>query len=152
MGSVMNHPVRREHAKSKTGPTQPPSNSWRRRLPLLVAALVAGGATWAIFEFVVWSPLPTALVGKWVIEGGKQDGADFDFYANGTMRGRVNVQGFERPLEARVWVRDGVLYSTTQHPLTGKDETRAQKILNLTSTDLVLEDEQGKILRLSRAE
>jgi uncharacterized protein (TIGR03066 family) len=119
---------------------------------LAACLLAAAGGTWAVLEFVIWNTLPPALVGKWVVEQGEQEGATFDFYRNGGMVGRVNVKGREGVIHARVRVEGDTLFSTTRNPYSGQDETRKQTIKTLTAVSLVLEDEQGHVLRMSRAE
>jgi uncharacterized protein (TIGR03066 family) len=112
----------------------------------------AAAASWAIAEFVVFNRLPSNLVGKWVVDGGEQDGATFDFFRNGTMEGRINVNGNEHRIDAWVRVEGDKLLSTTRNPNTGQDETRPQEIKVLTQTHLVLQDSHGQQLHLSRAE
>src|SRR5262249_33695666 len=120
-------------------------------IPALCLLFAAAG-TWAAFEFVILSKLPRELLGKWVVVGGEQDGADFDFYRNGTMRGRLNVKNREFTIDARVRVEDGILYSTTTNPNTGQAETRKQTIVTLTDRSLVLRDDRGGLLKLERAQ
>jgi uncharacterized protein (TIGR03066 family) len=134
-----------------------PTSATARPFPLFhwvlvaVALFLVAGATWAAFEFVVYSKIPNRLVGRWVIEGGEQDGATLDFFRNGTMIGNMNVQGSLAIVNARVRVEGDKLFITTQNPMTKQDETRAQLIKRLTDEELVLEDGQGKLFRLSRA-
>ena len=87
-----------------------------------------------------------------MVDQGEQEGATFDFYRNGGMVGRVNLQGREGIIKARVRVEGAALSSTTRNPRSGQDETRRQTIKTITATSLVLEDEQGRILRMSRAD
>ena len=112
----------------------------------------AAAATWAVAEFVVFNRLPTNLVGKWVVDGGEQEGATFDFFRNGTMEGRINVRGVEHRIDARVRVEGDKLLSTTRNPNTGRDEVRVQEIKVLTNTRLVLQDSRGQTLHMTRAE
>jgi uncharacterized protein (TIGR03066 family) len=118
---------------------------------VLVVAVVAGG-TWAASEYWLWSPIPSQLVGKWVVEGGEQDGATFDFFRNGDMVGNINLSGRAGIIKARVRVQDNLLFSTTRNPNTDQDETRTQKIITLTERDLILEDDRGQQLKLHRAD
>lgn len=131
--------------------TKQVSSRWRRFLPLALAA-AAAIATWLVFEFVVWNKIPSGFVGKWVVEGGPQDGATFDFFRNGTMFGRINFQGQERIVHAKVRIDGDVLYSTTTNPNTREPETRKQTIQSLTDDTLILQDPRGGKLRLVRAE
>jgi uncharacterized protein (TIGR03066 family) len=125
---------------------------WIAALLLLLVALGAGGGTWALFEFVVWNELPAELVGKWVVKEGPQEGATFDFYRNGTMVGHVDAGGKEAIVNARVRVEDKKIYSTTRNPYTGGDDTKVLVIRTLTARDLVVKDEQGKLMKMERAE
>lgn len=129
----------------------PPENTWKPKAAALGVVALCALATWAVFEYVVWNKLPSDLVGKWVVEGGPQDGATFDFYRNGTMLGRVNANGMEALVQATVRVEGIVLYSTTINPRTKSAETREQTIEVLTDDTLVLKDGQGGRLRLVRA-
>lgn len=112
--------------------------------------LVAAGSSWAVMEMVVWNTLPGDLVGKWVVQGGDQDGATFDFFRNGTMVGRINMRGQEGIVNARVAVEEDQLLLTTQNPMTRSEETRRQTIRSLSATNLVLQDEHGNRYYMER--
>jgi uncharacterized protein (TIGR03066 family) len=127
-------------------------SSWSHSALLVICLLVAAGGTWAFLEFVVWNKLPAELVGKWVVQGGEQDGATFDFYRSGAMVGRINVRGKEGIINAHVAVDGDVLLITTQNPSTRRDETKKQTIKTLSATELVLQDEQGNRFRMERAD
>ncbi len=115
--------------------------------------ILAGGGTWAVLEFWIWNQLPRHLAGKWVVtEPKEQDGATFDFFRNGTMIGRINMQGQEGIIQARVRIEGNDLHITTRNPRTNEDETRTQRIMTLTGQQLVLEDDQGRRFRMERAE
>ncbi len=132
-------------------PQPTPSSPWR--WPTLVLCLVlTAGATWAVVEFVGWSRIPHALAGKWVVQGGEQDGATFDFHRNGTMIGRINVRGKEAIIDARVRVEGDSLLITTRNPTTQRDEVRSLKIEKLTPTQLILEDPRGVVMRMEKAQ
>ena len=142
-------------AKAKHQHHVKPRQSPRRMSRIWILAgvvLLTGCGAWAFAEFVVWNRLPTELVGKWVVEGGEQDGATFDFYRGGTMVGRINVNGREGIIKASVAVEDNRLLSTTQNPNTGATETRSQTIVQLTKTQLILRDDRGNDLRMVRAD
>jgi uncharacterized protein (TIGR03066 family) len=137
----------------QAAPRPPQTARGSMRLIALVGVfLLAGGAAWAFAELVVWNRLPADLVGKWVVEGGEQDGATFDFHRNGTMVGRINLNGREGIVQARVEVDGNKLYTTTTNPNSGRDETRTQTIKTLTNRSLVLVDKRGQELTMSRAE
>jgi hypothetical protein len=120
----------------------------RRWSIVALCVIVAGVGTWALFEFVVWNRLPPELVGKWVVEGGPQDGATFDFFRSGAMEAHVNLQGREGIVKASVAVDGKALLMTTRNPNTGQDETRRSIIRELTARTLVLEDEKGDVYRM----
>lgn len=144
--------------KQTSAAAQPPAQGprpgarWRRWLLVGALGLLAAATTWALFEYVIWNTVPGALVGKWVVIEGDQEGATFDFYRGGTMVGRVNVNGREGIIRARVRVEGTTILSTTQNPHTGQNETRRQKITRLTARELVIEDERGQLLKMERAE
>lgn len=123
-----------------------------QRWLLVVALLVSAAGTWAFMEYVVWAKIPSQLVGKWVVEGGKQDGATLDFFRDGSMVGRMNHEGMEARINARVRLDGEKLYVTSTNPNTKSDETKIQIIRTLTASRLEIEDEQGNIWRMSRAE
>jgi uncharacterized protein (TIGR03066 family) len=121
----------------------------RRRVLLVLCFVGAALGSWALFERLMPNKLPAELLGKWVVQGGEQDGATFDFYRNGTMVGRVNVQGREGIINASVRVEDNVLFATTVNPHTKAEDST---ILRLDAAELVLEDDRGQRLRMQRAE
>lgn len=131
---------------------QKKSTSGRNWLLLILVFLVAGGGTWAVLEYVVWAKLPAQLVGKWVVEGGEQDGATFDFYRDGSMVGRINVNGKEGVIKAQVSMEGDKLHMTTKNPYSNRDETRTQIIKIMTEQELVLEDDRGQVVRMKRAD
>lgn len=132
---------------------QPAPIVTRRGLLLILIAVGVCLATWALFEFVIWSQLPSRLVGKWSVVSGpaEYEGAVFDFYRNGTMEGRVNLKGDLGIIKAKVRVEGDKIHSTSKHPKTGEEKTQVQIIRSLTDTELVVEDEQGKLMKLQRA-
>src|ERR1043166_1802145 len=133
--------------KSKRTAPQPASNaaSPKRWIVSATCLVFAAAGSWAFAEFVVWNKLPADLVGKWVVEGGEQDGATFDFYRSGKMLGRINLSGREGIIEANVEVEGGQLRATTRNPRTGAMETRTQTIVQRTNSHLVLRDDRGNV-------
>lgn len=118
---------------------------------IVLCVVLAGGATWAAFEFVILSKLPNELVGKWVVVGGKQDGATFDFSRGGRMVARLNNNGQEATIDAALAVEGSTLLVTTQHPQSKVADTRKIKIVELTDSKLILQDEQGDLWKMDRA-
>jgi uncharacterized protein (TIGR03066 family) len=149
---MKNAPGFRKKAPNVARNLRRPPRTGLRWLLAGVCILLTAGTTWAVFEYFVWNRLPSELVGKWVVEGGEQDGATFDFYRNGTMTGRINVQGKEGIIDARVRVVNHTLYITTLNPHSGSHERRTQDIESLTRTQLVLVDENGTRFQMARAD
>ena len=140
-------------AKHHTPQSQPPAvQAGLKRWHLIVLGLLVATGTWAFLEFVVWNKLPAELVGKWVVTDGPQEGATFDFYRSGKMVGHVNNAGKLAIVHATVTVQDNKIYSTSRHPQTGQQSTVVQTIRTLTNNELVVEDQNGKRMRMSRAE
>src|SRR5947209_7914814 len=79
------------------GAARMPRSRWMISLLCLV---LGGGGGWAFFEFVVWNKVPDALVGKWVVTEGPQEGATFDLFRGGTLVGKVNLGGKEGVVNA----------------------------------------------------
>jgi uncharacterized protein (TIGR03066 family) len=119
---------------------------------ILLCLVFAGGGTWAVAEFFVFSKLPPELVGKWVVQGGPQDGATFDFYRDGSMVAHLNNNGSVGIIKAGASVEGKQLLTTTRQPSTGQLKTSVSHIRELTRDSLVLESEQGEVTRMSRAE
>ena len=68
---------------------------WKRPLLLALTGLIVGAATWGFCEFVLWSKVPSELVGKWVVNEGPDKGSTIDFYRNGTMVTNVSTAGLQ---------------------------------------------------------
>ena len=130
----------------------PEAGSSKRRFGLIAVALLAAGGVWGFFELVVWNKVPAALVGKWVVTRGPDDGAMIDIYRNGTMITTVNKGADEATLTATIRVEDKKIFVTTRHLQTGQTGTRVQTIAALDDTRLVLQDERGATINLERAE
>jgi uncharacterized protein (TIGR03066 family) len=113
--------------------------------------VLAGVGTWALFEFVLSSRVPSELVGKWVVKGGPDDGGTIDFRRNGTMVAQVNNGGMLGVIEARVRVAGKKLFVRTTNQETGEEGMRVQTIKTLDEHNLVLEDELGMSVRLEKA-
>lgn len=132
----------------QNGPTSP------RRFPKWAVAgllvLLGGGATFALFEFVILARLPPELVGKWRAVGGPFDGLTLEFKRNGTMIGEIIKEGKENRLEGKAEVVGKTLRTTTVNPLTEQAESGTQTIVRLTETELVTEDKNGVRITMKR--
>src|SRR5262245_17205177 len=123
---------------------------WPQWAAALLAVALAAGATFALFEFVLLARLPAEVVGEWRVVGGEMDGATFEFRRNGTMVGRLTVQGKEGLIEGTAEVSGKTLRTTTTNPLTGKAETGTQTIVTLTEREFVTEDGKGTRVTMTR--
>ena len=124
------------------------NNAVRRNwVALGLCLLFAVGGTWAVLEIFIWHKLPPALVGAWEVQGGPMQGGSFEFLSNGTLTIRSN-QGPD--MKAHVAVDGKTLLTTTQNPITSRDETRRSAIQELTATSLVLQLERGDVLKMTR--
>jgi uncharacterized protein (TIGR03066 family) len=124
----------------------------RSRLALVLALVLAGGATWALFEFVVWNKVPQELVGKWEVAEGPKEyrGAVFQFFRNGDMEGMVDVGDYLNIIKSTIRVEGKKIFVTSKHPRTGQEATQVQLIRTLTATELVVEDERANVLKMVR--
>jgi hypothetical protein len=146
------------NAKSHPAPRANPvslsqTGSPKMRWALLgLCLLLAGGATWAFMEFVVWNNLPGELVGAWEVVQGPPEykQAEFQFYRSGKMVGHFNDSGRDRPIHAEVRVEGDKLYITTRRPTTGEEHVSVQTIRIMNGKELVVADERGIIIKMAR--
>src|SRR5262249_19002732 len=116
---------------------------------LLVIALTAGAA-FVVFELVLPGPIPRELVGRWRVVGGQMNGATFEFQRDGTMLGRLTINGKEGLIEGKAAVNGKTLRTTTTNPFTGGAETGAQTVVTLTEAEFVTEDRTGTRITMKR--
>jgi uncharacterized protein (TIGR03066 family) len=133
-------PQRPVQAKSTTS-----SKRWMV-LGLVLIASIAG--TWALLEFVIWNRLPSELVGRWEVVHGSPEG-NFEFFRDGRMKGQVNNKGYAQNFDAIVRVEGDKIYSTTKAP-NGLDHVSVLTIHTLTRNELVVVDQEGKVMKLAR--
>jgi uncharacterized protein (TIGR03066 family) len=146
-------PHRRDRPRGVQTPSIKSDKPFLPRWALIaLCLLVAGGGTWAVFEFFVWPKIPPELVGKWVIEGGLQDGSTFDFSRNGDLEAHLNVNGMEHILKGKAAVEDKKLHITTRNPNTKQDETQTCVIRELTKTTFVVEFSKGEVFKMVRVD
>jgi hypothetical protein len=140
-------PTQRQFSKNVSKPR------WPRWLVIVLCVVFAGGGTWALGEFVIFSKLPPELVGKWeVLEGKDMKGAIFDFSRFGSLEAHLPSPDPKKTnvLQGSVSVEDKKLFITTQNPRTKQDETRSCLIRELTPTTLTVEFEKGEIFKMLR--
>jgi hypothetical protein len=117
---------------------------------ITMCVLLAFGGTLAFSEYFVFSKIPAELVGQWVVQGGPQHGATFDFSRRGTLEAHFNGQGFDHPLNGTIAVEDKLLRITTRNPHTNRDETRTCIIRELTAESLIVEFEKNETFKMVR--
>jgi uncharacterized protein (TIGR03066 family) len=130
------------------------STAPRSRLLHWTAALlcmaIAATATFLVFENFVLSKVPRAMLGKWVVTEGEMEGATLEFFRDGTMLAKVDVNGKEGVINAKVRADDNTVWSTTTSLMTGREVTDTQTIISLTDTEFVLEDKKGTLIKMER--
>ncbi len=142
--------LRRKRQTLSSGDT-PPAPRWLTGwvLPLLCVA-AAAVATFFLFNNVLLTRLPRAMLGKWVVTEGEMKGAVLEFFRDGTMFAAVDMKGKAGLIKARVAVDGDTLQSTTVNPLTRREETDIQTIVTLTDTHFAIEDRKGNVIRMER--
>src|SRR5947207_2092354 len=73
----------------------------RRAFRCLIVVLTAAGS-YFVFDRLVLAKVPDALVGKWGVDGGIQDGATLELHRGGTYRATVNLRGSEGIVTGRL--------------------------------------------------
>jgi hypothetical protein len=155
-----------EAARQKRGSPQPPpektgapSAKMRWLVALTFIALVGAGV-YTILHFYILTRVPLAMVGTWVVMevktkgGGKIDeslkGGRLEFRRDGTMIGKVNMDGKEGTIKGTVEVEGQTLRITSVNPITGQPVTDVQAIRTLESDQFVIEDRNGTMLIMER--
>jgi uncharacterized protein (TIGR03066 family) len=140
---------RREEAAAKASA---PRGGWLPKWAVAVLCVAhSAAATFAVFEYVILSKVPRAMLGKWVVTEGEMEGATVQFFRDGTMICEMNRNGKPWALKAQVRAEGDTLWSTATNSMTGKADTDMQTIVSLTDTQLVLEDKTGTLLKMERA-
>jgi hypothetical protein len=141
------------HSRPKAQAPPRPARSRRRViLHVLAGLLLAVGATGALLEFFVGERLPARLVGKWVVVEGQLEGATLEFGRDGSLVGRAQAGPGESVLKGHLFLEDRTLYVTLEDPVTRQEKTVVHTVRLLNRRRLVLEDEEGRLLKLERAE
>ncbi len=155
---------KRRRATGEGPPPGAPRPAAGRRLAPWARALLwlalSAGATFAAFELLSPTRLPPALRGTWVVVEGDLKGASLEFFRDGTLIGKVKKDGERRAVEEKpreeillrgqVRLHEDTLHVTTEGPGPGGQSVAEQRILDLTESQLVLEDEAGELLILRR--
>jgi uncharacterized protein (TIGR03066 family) len=131
---------------------RPKSRFWRKLLVLITCFAAAGMVTFVLFEYVVPGNVPSALVGKWVVQGGEQDGVTLEFQRHGAFQARVNVADRVGGFDGRAEVEGENLHIFSVNPQTGIEEAKTHIIKKLTETEVVLQDPRGISSTLVRRE
>jgi uncharacterized protein (TIGR03066 family) len=122
-----------------------------KRWALVALCLVlAFGGTWGVLRYVVWAKVPAALVGTWEVTEGPMAGGTFAFARDGTLAIHAEDKGTDYIITGRVNVEGQAMLATTKDPRTRQEQTRTYTIRELTATSLVLELENGPVLRMVR--
>lgn len=144
-----------------SGQALPASSPWLPRW-LMVAACMAGAAsvTFAVFHYFILSRVPHAMIGTWIVMEAKSQGdgkidaslkgGTLEFRRDGTMIGKVNMNGKEGTIKATVEVEGKTLRITSVNPYTNRPETDVQTIQILEGDRLALEDRKGTVLTMER--
>jgi hypothetical protein len=140
----------RAQAEPRPGPQKPGKSALPRWAWVALGLLLAGGGTWAVFEFVIWNKVPPALVGKWEVQGGPLAGGTFEFFRSGTVLMRYRTQETTVTLNGRAAVQGQALLITTQSPETRLAKTQRSIIRELTANSLRVELEKGDVLAMVR--
>jgi uncharacterized protein (TIGR03066 family) len=117
---------------------------------IALCLFLAAGGTFAVLELFIWNKVPPELVGTWEVTEGPMAGGTFEFSRTGALVTRVKEKGKYFTLRGDVQVEDRVLLTTTQHPTTGREQTRKSTIRELTESTLILELDNGEVLKLMR--
>jgi hypothetical protein len=102
----------------------------------LIVLLVAAAATGSFFvcDRYFLAKIPAAMVGKWGVDGGVQDGATLELNRNGTYRATVNLQGSEGIVTGRLDASAKSLTFISVNPATGQEDYLRKTIVTLERT------------------
>jgi uncharacterized protein (TIGR03066 family) len=138
------------HGQPGRSLSEPPRPWLPRWAVAVLLTAVTAAVTFVVFEYVILSKVPRAMLGKWVVTQGAMEGATLEFFRDGTMTATVTKDGKSVAYTARVRADEKTVWSTTKHPMTGKEETAEQAIVTLTDNEFVLEDKKGAVLKMER--
>jgi uncharacterized protein (TIGR03066 family) len=140
----------REPAATAVRPRK--SRWWRRLLMVVCCFLGAGLLTFLLFEYLIPGKVPSALVGKWLVQGGEQAGVTLEFGRHGAFQATASVGGQVGGFKGRVEVDGEKLHIFSVNPQTGEEEAKTHVIEKLTDTELILRDQRGVSSMLTRVE
>ncbi len=120
----------------------------RRWLAYFTALVVVAATSFYLVLNFVLPKVPAEFAGKWLVEGGPMGSAELQIQRNGSFVARV--PGKEEFVEGRVEVYEKSLLFITVNPYTNEEDAKQQSIKQLSAREMVLEDPQGKAMRLIR--
>lgn len=94
--------------------------------------------------------LPGLMLGKWIVKGEDMDGSMLEFSNDGTLHGEFRINDKLAVLKGTIQVDNKVLRCTTVNPKTNMEETNALTIIILTKTQFIVEDKEGKRIKMER--
>jgi hypothetical protein len=140
-----------------------------RRTQIVLTAILSAAVTYWLLDNVILTRLPTAILGKWEVTQGELEGFTMEFFRNGSMRSRIINEGQVYIIDANAQVDDDMLEETTYAvpdvakrksvwqtfvnlftSEQGAEQTIVRRIVGLTPTQLVLENQDGRTLKLER--
>jgi hypothetical protein len=116
---------------------------------VLVLTLGAAGSFY-VFDRFLLAKIPTALVGKWGVDGGVQDGATLELNRNGTYRATVNLHGSEGIVTGRLEASAKSLTFISVHSTTGEEKSLRKTVVQIGKEEMTLREPSGEIMKLVR--
>ena len=134
-------------------PVRPRWSRWWRRLLILVCCFLGAGLlTYLVFEYCIPGKVPSALVGKWAVQGGEQAGVRLEFHRHGAFQASVQVGAQAGGVKGRAEADGATLHIFSVNPQTGEEEEKTHVIEKLTDTELILQDPRGVSSTLKRVD
>jgi uncharacterized protein (TIGR03066 family) len=139
-----------EQRDAAPGPQAKPA--LRRRLWVFLLLCLAGSslASFVVFKYIA-PTIPHELIGTWQVADGPMKGATLEFrWYGAAIATSPDKQGKKEITDSSVKVVGNTIFQTTQHAVTGKEDTVSQTILKLTENELVLRDEDRNTYAMTR--
>jgi uncharacterized protein (TIGR03066 family) len=132
----------------------PPAPSKGRLWVILFLCLLGSGAvSFIAFRYVVprflGADIPRELVGTWQVSEGDLQGATLEINWYGSATAVLYKQGKKQTTNSRAKVVGNVLLLTSRDE-SGAEETVTQTIMQLTTDELILRDEDQNVYRMQR--